>query len=76
VQEGIAPVVVGEFGTRDETDSDRTWLAHLVPYLHDGGFSFGYWSYNPNSGDTGGLVQDDWVTPQQAKLDALAPLLR
>ncbi|MCL3859585.1 glycoside hydrolase family 5 protein [Actinotalea sp. K2] len=76
VHEDIAPVLVGELGTHHETESDRSWLAHLVPYLLDGGFSFAYWSYNPNSSDTGGLVQDDWVTPQQGKLDALAPLLR
>ncbi|WP_250446112.1 glycoside hydrolase family 5 protein [Actinotalea sp. C106] len=75
VAEDIAPVFVGEFGTLYESESDRAWLARLVPYLRDGGFSFAYWSYNPNSSDTGGLVQDDWVTPQQEKLDAIAPLL-
>ena len=37
--------------------------------------SFAYWSFNPNSGDTGGLVTDDWVTPQRDKLEALRPLL-
>ncbi len=37
--------------------------------------SFAYWSWNPNSGDTGGLVADDWSSPEQDKLDALAPLL-
>ena len=21
-----------------------------------------WWSWNPNSGDTGGIVQDDWLT--------------
>ena len=31
--------------------------------------SFAYWSFNPNSGDTGGLVADDWVTPQRDKLE-------
>jgi endoglucanase len=46
-----------------------------VGYLKDNQMSFAYWSFNPNSGDTGGLVGDDWVTPQQAKLDALAPIL-
>ncbi len=75
VNEDIAPVFVGEFGTRYETESDRLWLSRLVAYLHDGGFSFGFWAFNRDSDNTGGLVQDDWVTPQQAKLDALAPLL-
>jgi endoglucanase len=72
---GIAPVLLGEFGTKLETASDRAWLTTLVDYLGKNRIGFAYWSYNPNSGDTGGLVADDWVTPQRAKLDALAPLL-
>jgi aryl-phospho-beta-D-glucosidase BglC (GH1 family) len=39
------------------------------------GMSFAWWSFNPNSGDTGGLVQDDWVTPQNPKLALLTPIL-
>jgi endoglucanase len=68
-------VLLGEFGTTLQTASDQQWLASLVDYLGDTGISFAYWSFNPNSGDTGGLVQDDWTTPQSAKLAALAPLL-
>ncbi len=75
VEDGIAPVLLGEFGTRLQTVSDRQWLAALVEYLDRTGASFAYWSFNPNSGDTGGLVGDDWTTPQRAKLEALRPLL-
>lgn len=39
------------------------------------GISFAWWTYNPTSADTGGLVQADWVTPQQAKLNLIQPLL-
>ena len=39
------------------------------------GISFAYWCYNPNSGDTGGLVQDDWTTPQTVKLNLLTNIL-
>lgn len=74
-KEGIAPVLMGEFGTKLETASDQMWLAALVGYLKTNQMSFAYWSYNPNSGDTGGLVKDDWVTPQKAKLAALRPIL-
>lgn len=74
-KEDMAPVLLGEFGTRLESTSDRQWLSTLVDYLGDFRMSFAYWSFNPNSGDTGGLVADDWTTPQQAKLDALRPLL-
>ena len=46
-----------------------------MQYLDQNKISFAYWSFNPNSGDTGGLVGDDWSTPQRAKLDLLKPLL-
>lgn len=68
---------------------ERQWLARLTDYLNgsylgDGvnnltgtnkGFSFAYWSYNPNSVDTGGLVMDDWATHQTVKLALLEPLM-
>ena len=72
---GIAPVLLGEFGTTLQTTSDQQWLDTMVDYLDSSGISFAFWSFNPNSGDTGGLVQDDWTTPQSAKLASLAPLL-
>ena len=31
-----------------------------------------YWDINPNSGGTGGLLLDDWVTPDVSKLNILA----
>lgn len=72
---GTTPVLLGEFGTKLETTSDRQWLTALVEYVRANKMSFAYWSFNPNSGDTGGLVKDDWTTPQQAKLDVLRPIL-
>jgi endoglucanase len=72
---GIAPILLGEFGTKLETSSDKKWLSTMVSYLKNSKMSFAYWSFNPNSGDTGGLVKDDWVTPQKEKLAALAPLI-
>lgn len=74
-KQGIAPVLLGEFGTKLETASDKQWMEKIVSYLGSNSMSFAYWSYNPNSGDTGGLVQADWRTPEAAKLAALAPLL-
>jgi endoglucanase len=70
---GTAPVLVGEFGTKLQTESDRQWLGALVNYMKTKGMSFTYWSLNPNSGDTGGILADDWMTLQQAKLDYLKP---
>ena len=74
-KKNIAPVLVGEFGTKLETSSDKQWLKKLVTYLKSNQISFAYWSFNPNSGDTGGLVKDDWKTRQKSKLAYLKPLL-
>jgi endoglucanase len=70
-----APVLVGEFGTKLESDSDKKWLASLVQYIKTKNMSFTYWSLNPNSGDTGGILADDWQTLRQDKLTALMPAL-
>jgi len=41
--------------------------------------SFSYWCWNADSGDTGGILQDDWTTVNTNKQSviqpALAPLL-
>ena len=74
---GVAPVMVGEFGTKLATTSDQQWLRSLVSYLGTGtnSFSWTFWSWNPNSGDTGGILNDDWTTVNQTKQTALNRLL-
>ena len=37
--------------------------------------SWTWWSWNPNSGDTGGILQDDWTTVNQAQLAALQAIM-
>jgi len=36
-------------------------------------YSWTYWCWNPNSGDTGGILKDDWSTVNQWKIDILKP---
>lgn len=74
-KQNIAPVLVGEFGTTLRSDIDRVWLQHLLQYMNDNGMSFTYWSWNPDSGDTGGILEDDWTTVDQAKQSLLQPYL-
>ncbi|GMG84295.1 hypothetical protein LNKW23_35100 [Paralimibaculum aggregatum] len=74
-REGIAPVLVGEFGSRFEDPKDVAWMEAFIPYLDELGASWTFWSWNPNSGDTGGILADDWQTPIAGKLEALAPIL-
>jgi endoglucanase len=71
-----APVVMGEFGSRLETNEDRAWLMQMVWYLKQRHIGAMWWSLNPESEDTGGLYNDDWSLMEQAKLRALQPLLQ
>lgn len=75
VSKKIAPVFVGEFGTKLQSSSDKQWLAKLTRYMKAKGISWSYWSFNPNSGDTGGLLKDDWFTREKTKLAALKSIL-
>jgi endoglucanase len=76
-KQNIAPIMVGEFGTTLTSNIDKVWLQNILQYMGSGvnGMSFTYWSWNPDSGDTGGIVSDDWVTVNQAKQDILQPYL-
>jgi len=87
-RQGIAPVLLGEFGSKLATTSDQQWFDKITAYLAgdlDGngtndlgpgqqGMSWTYWSWNPNSGDTGGILADDWNTVNQNKVSKLAPI--
>src|SRR5262249_24256250 len=82
-RQGIAPIILGEFGTNLQTASEKQWFDKLTAYLGgdlDGngtndlangqlGISWTYWCWNPNSGDTGGILANDWQTVNQNKLD-------
>jgi aryl-phospho-beta-D-glucosidase BglC (GH1 family) len=87
-RKGIAPVLLGEFGSKLATTSDQQWFDKMTAYLGgdlDGngtndlaagqqGISWTYWSWNPNSGDTGGILADDWTTVNQNKVNELTPI--
>ena len=71
VKEDIAPVLVGEFGTRYETENDQLWLEAFQKYIRAKQLSWTFWALNPDSGDTGGLLLDNWISVHQAKQDIL-----
>lgn len=85
----IAPIYLGEFGSMLADPKDIAWLNELLPYLdgdfdgdgtrdipaEDEGMSWTWWSWNPNSGDTGGILANDWTTVLEDKVALLAPQL-
>jgi endoglucanase len=58
VKQNIAPLLMGEFGSTLADPQDKVWLTNLMAYLKTNGISYTYWSWNPNSGDTGGITTD------------------
>jgi len=68
-------LLVGEFGIKDSSAFNgktiqwfRAFLAHVGSDV-----SWTFWCMNPNSGDTGGILSDDWSSVNQWKVDLLAP---
>jgi aryl-phospho-beta-D-glucosidase BglC (GH1 family) len=78
-REDIAPVWLGEFGSKLQTTSDQQWFQQIVTYLGSTsgapagglGMSWSFWEWNPNSADTGGILQDDWTTVNENKAQVL-----
>jgi endoglucanase len=74
VERGMAPVVLGEFGGRSVgNDAEGQWQRALVDYVHRYNIGYISWALNPDSGDTGGILQDDWLTVQSSKLSLYSP---
>lgn len=68
-------ITIGEYGGKyghGGDSKDPVWQKAFVNYLTSKGICDNfYWSWNPNSGDTGGVLQDDWNSVWQDKLDLL-----
>lgn len=68
LEEGIAPVWIGEMGAPDTPNKgDVNYWKHLVQYLKAVDADFGYWAINPrkphlNEHESYALVEDDWKT--------------
>ncbi len=68
--EHLAPVVLGEFGGRSVgDDAEGVWQHALIDYADQHDIGWLNWSFNPDSGDTGGLLSDDWLSVVHDKAD-------
>lgn len=70
----IAPVLIGEFGSRLETDSDVAWANELRGYLASRKVDWVWFSWNAN-GEPRGVLSDDWQTPDPTRLQYLQSLM-
>jgi endoglucanase len=74
----IAPILIGEFGGKqvDTNSKEGIWQHHFLDFIKQKNLSFTYWSWNPNSSDTGGILSDDWININTVKQKLLSVLLR
>lgn len=70
----IAPVLLGEFGSRLATDADRQWAAQMQAYLVARKVDWTWWSWNGN-GEPRGLLLPDWQALDTAMLKYLTDLM-
>ena len=73
-EENIAPIFVGEWGGFMEGDNLK-WMEYFRQLIAEKHLHHTFWCYNANSGDTGGLVKDDFKTWDEEKYNFVKEVL-
>lgn len=71
----ISPLFMGEWGGFMDGGRNQKWMTLLRDYMIDKRIHHTFWCINPNSGDTGGLVSNDWSTWDEEKYGLLKKAL-
>ncbi|WP_294487588.1 cellulase family glycosylhydrolase [uncultured Ruminococcus sp.] len=72
--DNIAPLLIGEWGGF-MTEPNITWMTHMRKLIKDNHLNHTFWCFNANSGDTGGLVLDDFTTWDDEKYEFVKEVL-
>ena len=75
MEEGLAPLLIGEWGGFLDGGDNEKWLYALRDFIIERHIHHTFWCFNANSGDTGGLVGNDFKTWDEAKYRMLRPAL-
>ncbi len=67
--EGIAPLLIGEWGGHmgENHKENEKWMTLLRDYMIENRINHTFWCLNPNSGDTGGLLDSSFATWDEEK---------
>ncbi|HPE37938.1 MAG TPA: cellulase family glycosylhydrolase [Bacillota bacterium] len=65
-EENIAPLLIGEWGGF-MSEPNLTWMTYMRQLIAEYHLNHTFWCFNSNSGDTGGLVLDDFTTWDEEK---------
>ena len=73
-EDDIAPLLIGEWGGF-LTEPNLTWMTHMRTLISNYRLNHTFWCLNANSGDTGGLLLDDFTTWDTAKYNFVKEVL-
>lgn len=73
-KENIAPLLIGEWGGFMR-EPNLTWMTCMRKLIKNYHLNHTFWCYNANSGDTGGLVLDDFKTWDTEKYNFVKEVL-
>lgn len=73
-EKNIAPLLIGEWGGY-MTEPNVTWMTYLRQLISENKINHTFWCFNANSGDTGGLVKDDFMTWDTEKYEFVKEVL-
>lgn len=74
-KENTAPLLIGEWGGFMDGGPNQKWMTALRDLISEERLHHTFWCLNPNSGDTGGLLLNDWKTWDEEKYALLKPAL-
>ena len=73
-KENTAPLLIGEWGGFMK-DPNLKWMTYMRKLIKDNHLNHTFWCFNANSGDTGGLVLDDFRTWDTEKYNFVKEVL-
>jgi endoglucanase len=74
-KQSIAPILIGEWGGKMDGGDNQRYMGYLANTITTNKLNHTFWCVNPNSGDTGGILLDDWATVDTAKYNLVEPTL-
>lgn len=74
-KENTSPLLLGEWGGFLDGGPNQKWMTALRSLITEERLHHTFWCLNPNSGDTGGLLNSDWTTWDEEKYEFLKPAL-
>lgn len=72
--ENIAPLLIGEWGGFMR-EPNLKWMTYMKQLIKEYKLNHTFWCFNANSGDTGGMVLDDFTTWDDEKYEFVKDVL-